>query len=382
MHPLRGLLWARLNGVFTMKGKTMDTKLTSAHRSIILTTILICCGVGHSQSPTVTSALFGTTTGGTDVRIYTLTNAHGLRASVIEYGATLVLLEVPDRDGILANIVRRYDNLSGYVSNPWTGSTIGRYANRIANARFILDDVEYHLTRNSGSHQLHGGSAKGFHNVVWHGYPYQTDTEAGVRLTHLSLDGEEGFPGNLDCRVTYALTNDNELRIEYFATTDRPTVISMTNHSYFNLAGYGTGNILDHQVMINANWYTAAGTDKVPTGEILSVTGTALDFRTPRTINSQIASVNREGQYDHNYVLNRPYGSLILAASAFDPKSGRMMECYTDQPGMQFYTGDRTAFCFETQHFPDSPNKPHFPSTELRPGGKFESVTIYKFSSE
>jgi aldose 1-epimerase len=358
----------------------MHIRLTTAQRLTITAVLLLCPGAGLAQTPTATSASFGKTAGGVDVTCFTLTNAHGLKAKVIEYGATLISLEVPDRDGKPANIVRGYDSVASYVSNAWTGATIGRYANRIANARFTLDGVEYRLTANSGGHQLHGGGAKAFSSVVWHGYPYQTETEAGVRLTHLSLDGEEGYPGNVTVTVTYALTNDNELRIEYGATTDKPTVINMTNHSYFNLAGYGSGSIIDHEVMINANWYTYAGTDKIPTGEILSVTGTALDFRTPRTIASQIASVNRDGQYDHNYVLNRTSGALFLAARASDPKSGRVMECYTDQPGMQFYTGDRTAFCFETQHFPDAPNKPHFPSTELRPGGKFDSTTIYKFS--
>ncbi|MBN1973431.1 MAG: galactose mutarotase [Sedimentisphaerales bacterium] len=352
------------------------------HRLTIIAILLLCTSAGLSQNPTVTSALFGTTSGGTDVMLYTLTNSNGMKAKVIEYGGTLISLEVPDRNGTLGNIVRGYDNLNSYVQNAWTGSTIGRYANRIANARFTLDGIEYILTANSGGHQLHGGSTKGFHNVVWHGYPFQNDNEAGVQLTHMSLDGEEGYPGNLSCTVKFALTNDNELRIEYSATTDKPTVINMTNHSYFNLAGTGSGDILSHEVMINANWYTNAGTDKIPTGEILSVIGTGLDYRTPKVISTKIGQVGRDGQYDHNYVLNWISGSLFLAATAFDPKTGREMECYTDQPGMQFYTGDRSAFCFETQHFPDSPNKPHFPSTELRPGEKFESTTIYKFSTK
>ena len=202
-----------------------------------------------------------------------------------------------------------------------------------------------------------------------------------MKLTHLSLDGEEGYPGNLTCTVTYALTDNNELRIEYNATTDKPTVINMTNHSYFNLAGIGSGDILDHKVTINAQWYTYAGSDKIPTGEIDSVTGTALDFRSEKTIRSKISTVGRDGTYDHNLVLDWVSGSIFLAAIAYDPSTGREMECYTDQPGMQFYTGDKTAFCFETQHFPDSPNKPHFPSTELRPGEEFASTTIYKFST-
>jgi aldose 1-epimerase len=356
----------------------MYLRHTTAHRMAIIAVILLYSSEGLSAGPTVTSSLFGTTSSGTDVMQFTLTNSHGLRAKIIEYGGTLTSLEVPDRNGTLGNIVRGYTNLNSYYSNKWTGAIIGRYANRIGYARFSLDGLEYQLTKNSGSHQLHGGDTYGFHKVVWKGYPYHTDTEACVKLTHLSLDGEEGYPGNLDVQVTYALTDNNELRIEYSATTDEPTVINLTNHSYFNLAGIGSGNILDHEVMINADWYTAA-TNYIPTGEILSVAGTGLDFRTSRTIGSQISMVN---QYDNNYVLNSSYGSLVLAASAYDPKTGRVMDCFTDQPGMQFYnTPDKTTFCFETQHFPDSPNKPHFPSTVLRPGGKYESTTIYKFSS-
>ncbi len=360
----------------------MFFRFTNAHRLAVIAVLLLYSGTGLSQTPTFTSSLFGTTSGGTDVTLYTLTNSNGLKAKVIEYGGTLISLEVPDRNGQLGNIVRGYDNLNSYLQNPWTGAIIGRYANRIANARFTLDGVEYLLTANSGAHQLHGGGEKAFDKVVWHGYPYQNETEAGVRLTHVSLDGEEGYPGALTCTVTYTLTDDNELRINYVATTDKPTVINMTNHSYFNLAGIGSGDILKHEVMINAGWYTYTDTDKIPTGEIRTVVGTALDFRTPKTIESKIGSVGRDGTYDHNYVLNWISGSLFLAASAYDPKTGRVRECYTDQPGMQFYTGDRSAFCFETQHFPDSPNKPHFPSTELRPGSQFESTTIYKFSSK
>jgi aldose 1-epimerase len=365
-----------------MKGEIMHIRSNIAYRLTIIAVILSFSSAGLSQNPTVTSSLFGTTTGGTDVMLYTLTNSNGLQAKVIEYGGTVISLQVPDRDGTLANIVRGYDNINSYVQNAWTGAIIGRYANRIGNARFTLDGVEYILTANSGAHQLHGGSTYGFHNVVWKGYPYKNSDEAGVILTHMSLDGQEGYPGNLTCTVKYALTDSNELRIEYSATTDKPTVVNFTNHSYFNLAGIGNGDILDHQVMINASFYTYTGTDNVPTGEIRPL-GTGMDFKTPKAIRSQIASVNRTGQYDHNFILNFIPGELILAATAYDPKTGRMMECYTDQPGMQFYNAsDRSTFCFETQHFPDSPNKPHFPSTVLRPGEKFESTTIYKFSAE
>jgi aldose 1-epimerase len=232
-------------------------------------------------------------------------------------------------------------------------------------------------------HQLHGGREKAFNNVVWHGDPCQTNAEARLRLTYRSLDGEEGYPGNLDVTVTYVLTNNNELRIEYRATTDKPTVVNLTNHSYFNLAGAGSGTVADHEVMIDANAYTPSAQGGIPTGEIRSVEGTPLDFRTQRTIGSKMDEMKQfGGQYDHNFVLSHKSGSLALAARACDPKSGRVMECYTDQPGMQFYTGDRTAFCFETQHFPDSPNKPNFPSTVLRPGDKFQSTTTYKFSTK
>ena len=360
----------------------MYFRFNNAYRLTIIAVLLLCSGVGLAQSPSVTSSLFGTTSSGTDVTLFTLTNSSGMKAKVIEYGGTLVSLEVPDRNGTLGNIVRGYDSVTSYTQNPWTGSIIGRYANRVAYAKFTLDDVEYILTKNSGQHQLHGGNTYGFHKAVWHGYSYKTDTEAGVRLTHLSLDGEEGYPGNLSVMVTYALTDSNELRIEYVATTDKPTVINMTNHSYFNLAGIGSGNILNHQVMINADWYTYADSSKIPTGEIRSVVGTGLDFRTSKSISSQIGSMGMGG-YDHNYVLNSTAGTLFLAASAYDPQTGRIMDCFTDQPGMQFYIeSSRATFCFETQHFPDSPNKLHFPSTTLRPGEQFKSTTIYQFSTE
>jgi len=353
----------------------MHTRLTIA---TVITVILLNSSAGFSQS--VTPTLFDKTASGKDVMVYTMTNANGLKAKVIQYGGTLISLEVPDRNGTLANIVKGYNNVSSYVSNPWTGNAIGRYANRIANAKFTIDGVEYILSKNSGSHILHGGSTFGFNNVLWNGYPYQTSTEAGVKLTHLSLDGEEGFPGNLTCTVTYALTNDNELRIEYKATTDKPTVVNFTNHSYFNLAGYGNGNILSHEIMINADWYTAAGSDKIPTGVISSVTSTSgMDFRTAKVISIYTRFIS---QYDHNFVLNVVPNSIFLAATAYDPSSGRVMDCFTTEPGLQFYTGDNSAFCLETQHFPDSPNKPHFPSTILRPGEVFDSTTIYQFSTK
>ena len=345
----------------------------------------------------VTETLFGTTPNGEEVTSYTLTNAHGLRATVIEYGAILVSLEVPDRHGKLADIALGFDDLDSYVKrNPLFGAVVGRYANRIAGARFKLDGVEHRITANAGKNHIHGGGDKRFDKIVWQGSAYQNDAETGVRLTHFSADGQEGFPGNLDCTVTYSLTDDNELKIAYTATTDKPTIINLTNHSYFNLAGAGNGDVLDHEMTINAPWYTPAGDGLIPTGEIRTVKDTPLDFTTPRTIGERIAELAETRGYDHNYVLNSAYGSASLAARVLEPKSGRLMEVYTTEPGMQLYTangmrnlkgkGDKIynnhyGFCLETQHFPDSPNKPHFPSTILRPDRKFESTTSFKFSA-
>lgn len=345
----------------------------------------------------VTAAPFGQTQAGEQVTIYTLTNAHGLRARVMEYGAILVSLEVPDRQGKLADIVLGFDGLEPYLKgHPLFGSTVGRYANRIANASFKLDGAEHRLTRNAGKNHIHGGGSKRFDKVVWKGYPFKRENEAGVRLAHLSLDGEEGFPGNLNCIVTYTLTNDNELKIGYEATTDKPTIVNLTNHSYFNLAGAGNGDVLDHELTIHAPWYTPAGEGLIPTGEIHSVKGTPLDFTEPRKIGARISELTETRGYDHNYVLDSSYGALVPAARVYDPSSGRVMEARTTEPGMQLYTAngmrgikgkaDKTynryyGFCFETQHFPDSPNQPHFPSTVLRPGQRFESTTIFTFST-
>lgn len=348
--------------------------------------------------PAVNAESFGKTPDGEAVKIYTLTNAGGLRARVTEYGAILVSLEVPDRDGKLADIALGFDDLDSYVRrNPLFGAVVGRYANRIANARFTLDGVEHRITANAGKNHIHGGGNKRFDKVVWTGYPYATETEAGVRLTHFSFDGEEGFPGNLDCSVTYALTNHNELRITYMAATDKPTVVNFTNHSYFNLAGAGNGDVLGHEITVNARLYTPAGEGLIPTGEIRTVAGTPLDFTEPRKIGERIGELTETRGYDHNFVLNGSYGSLALAACVHEPTSGRVMEVHTTEPGMQLYTANgmrglkgkagkvydpHTSFCLETQHFPDSPNKPHFPSTVLRPGRPFTTTTVFKFSTQ
>lgn len=339
---------------------------------------------------------FGTTPDGRDVMLYTLTNTHGLRAKVITYGAILVSLDVPDRHGHFADVVLGFDELDSYVKrNPLFGAVVGRYANRIAGARFTLDGVEHRITANAGNNHIHGGGDKRFDRVVWKGSSYRDGTEIGVRLTHFSPDGEEGFPGNLRCTVTYTLTDENELKITYSATTDKPTVVNFTNHSYFNLAGAGSGDILGHELMIAAPWYTPAGEGLIPTGEIRSVQGTPLDFTEPRRIGERIDELTETRGYDHNYVLKGSHGSSVLAARVREPLSGRVMEVYTTEPGVQFYTangmnnvrgkqgkvyGSHHSFCLETQHFPDSPNKPHFPSTVLRPGQEYRSTTVFRFT--
>lgn len=345
----------------------------------------------------VTESVFGRTTDGRQVRIYTLTNAHGLRAKVMEYGAILVSLEVPDREGELADVVLGFDELAPYLrGHPLFGSTVGRYANRIANARFRLDGVEHRITANAGKNHIHGGGDKRFDKVVWTGRSFERQSEVGVRFTHLSLDGEEGFPGDLDCAVTYTLTNKNELKIDYRATTDKATVVNVTNHSYFNLAGAGHGDVLDHELTIHAPWYTPAGEGLIPTGEIHTVAGTPLDFTTPRKIGARITELTDTRGYDHNYVLAGSYGALTLAARVCEPTTGRVMEAWTTEPGMQLYTANgmrgikgkngqvynrHYGFCLETQHFPDSPNKPHFPSTVLRPGQTYRTTTAFIFSA-
>ena len=346
----------------------------------------------------VQSKLFGRTADGREVTLYELVNANGLRATVMDYGAILVNLEVPDRNGKLADINLGFDDLDSYIKrNPLFGAVVGRYANRIENAGFTIDGVEYKITRNSGKNHIHGGNKKRFDKVIWKGKKFRTDKGAGVRFAYLSRDGDEGFPGNLNCTVTYTLTNKNELKINYQATTDKPTVVNLTNHGYFNLAGAGSGDVLGHEMMINADFYTPGDKALIPTGEILSIKGTPLDFTEPKTIGARIEQLTETRGYDHNYVLKNSDGSLTLAARVYEPSSGRIMEVYTTEPGMQLYTANGMrdvqgkagkvyqryyGYCLETQHFPDSPNKPHFPSPVLRPGEKYDTTTIFKFSTK
>lgn len=344
---------------------------------------------------------FGTTPDGHAVDLYTITNSHGLEVRTINFGGIIVSLKVPDKSGALADVVLGFDDLQGYLENkPYFGAIVGRYANRIANGKFVLDGVEYHLAKNNGPNSLHGG-LKGFNKVLWHAEPFSNKQGAGVIYTYTSPDGEEGYPGNLKTKVTYTLTNQNELEVDYEATTDKATPINLTQHSYFNLAGEGSGDVLNHVLMLKADRFTPVDKNLIPTGELRAVKGTPLDFTTPTAIGARINDDYEQlviaGGYDHNYVVNRKSNDLVLAARVSEPKSGRTLEVYTTQPGIQLYTGNfldgikgkhghayqkRDAFCLETQHFPDSPNHPEFPSTILRPGQTFHSRTVFKFSAK
>lgn len=340
--------------------------------------------------------IFGYLPDGQAIEAYLLTNSHGLKAKIMTYGATLISLEVPDRKGQMADIVLGHKELEGYLkreTNPYFGATVGRYANRIAKGKFILDGIEYYLATNDGPNHLHGG-LKGFDRVVWKAETFEEERAVGLRFSYLSPDGEEGYPGNLNCTVIYRLTEDNELRLDYEATTDKATPVNLTHHSYFNLAGEGQGTILEHELMINADYYTPVNAELIPTGEISPVKGTPFDFTVPKPIGLEIDQV--QGGYDHNFVLRESESSLKLAARLFEPVSGRLLEIYTTEPGLQFYSGNfldgsikgksgrpyqkHAGLCLETQHFPDSPNRPHFPSTVLRQGEKYISTTVHRFS--
>lgn len=340
---------------------------------------------------------------GRAVELYTLTNAHGVEARITSYGGILVSLSLPDRAGYLDDVVLGFDKLDDYLTTPSTyfGALIGRYGNRISKGRFTLDGVERQLTANDGANHLHGG-VKGFDKVVWAAKPSQTGTGPSLELGYLSHEGEEGYPGNLSVRVIYTLTNRNELKLDYFATTDSKTIVNLTHHSYFNLAGQGNGSILDHQLMINAGRFTPVDEGLIPTGELRRVQDTPFDFTRMQSIGARINQ--DEGQlkfgtgYDHNWVLEGPTGRLRQAAKVYEPVSGRVMEVRTTEPGLQFYSGNfldgtltgkggkvyhqRYGFCLEPQHFPDSPNKPGFPSTVLKRGELYRTTTVYKFSTQ
>jgi aldose 1-epimerase len=355
---------------------------------------------GQKAKPGIQRSTFGKTADGQTIELYTLTNRQGMQAAITNYGGRVVSIRVPDRNGKLADVVLGFDDLQGYLgNNPFFGAIVGRYANRIAKAQFRLDGVEYKLAANNGPNSLHGG-LKGFDKRVW--TPREiSESHPSLELTYLSKDGEEGYPGNLQVKVVYSLSDDNKLKIDYSATTDKDTVLNLSNHSYFNLAGQGNGDILKHILMINADRFTPVDATLIPTGELRKVEGTPFDFRKPTAIGARINQDNQQLEfgkgYDHNFVLNRRGSGLTLAARVTDPESGRVLEVLTTQPGLQFYTGNfldgtihgkggkvyghRSAFCLETQHFPDSPNHPRFPSTELKPGETYHEVTVFKFST-
>ncbi len=337
---------------------------------------------------------------GKKVELFTLRNNSGMVAQITNYGGRVVSLWVPDRKGISGDVVLGYDSFEAYLKSNelYFGALIGRYGNRIANAKFTLNDSVYTLAANNGINHLHGG-IKGFHNVIWDAIQSDGGT---LRLSYLSPDGEEGYPGNLHVDVTYTVTEQNELKIEYRATTDKPTPVNLTHHSFFNLKGAGEGDINDHIMQINASYYTPVDSVLIPTGEIAPVEGTPFDFRTPVAIGDRLGDDHRQLKYgmgyDHNWVLDNVPDILRLAARVVEPGSGRIMEVYTSEPGIQFYGGNflagkdtgkynrvypyRGALCLETQHFPDSPNKPGFPSTILEPGKEYHSICIYRFSAE
>jgi aldose 1-epimerase len=345
---------------------------------------------------------FGKTKDGQAVDLYTFSNAQGMEVRAMTYGGIILSIKVPDRNGKLDDVTLGFDSLEPYLAgHPYFGAIIGRYGNRIGKARFKLDGKEYKLAANNGPNSLHGG-VKGFDKVMWNAEPFDKPEGVGVVFTYTSPDGEEGFPGTLQTKVTYTLNDKNELIFDYHATTDKPTPVNLTNHTYFNLAGPGTRDILDHVMMIHADHTTPVDSTLIPTGEIKSVEGTPFDFRKPTPIGARIDADDQQIKYgpgyDHNFVLNRTGPGLSLAARVSEPSTGRVMEVRTTEPGIQFYSGNfldgtltgkgghvykrRFGFCLETQHFPDSPNKPQFPSTILRPGETYTSQTVYAFSVE
>jgi aldose 1-epimerase len=347
----------------------------------------------------VTGAPFGTTSAAEAVDVFTLTNGHGLELRALTYGGTIVSLSVPDRKGDLGDVVLGHDSLEEYVGDScYFGAIIGRYANRIAGARFTVDGKPYRLTANDDANHLHGGR-RGFDRVLWRAAPFRSDDATGLAWSYTSRDGEEGYPGNLEVRVRYSLTERNALVVDYLATTDQVTPVNLTQHSCFNLTGSGTGDILRHLLWINADRITPVDEKLIPTGELASVAGGPFDFRALTPVGARIATQDeqlRRGRgYDHNFVLNQEEAGLTHATQLVDPTSGRTLDVYTTEPGLQFYTGNfidgripgkagrvygpRSGLCLETQHYPDSPNQPAFPSTLLRPGEEYRSRTVFAF---
>jgi aldose 1-epimerase len=354
-------------------------------------------------APAVTSTPFGATADGRTVELFTLTNAHGIQIRLTNYGGIITSLKTPDRSGRLDDIVLGYDSLAGYIRNsPYFGAIVGRYGNRIARGLFTLDGATYHLAVNNGLNSLHGGR-RGFDKVVWTAHPFQNQEGTGVALDYTSPDMEEGYPGTLRAHVTYTLTDDDRLIVDYQATTDKATPVNLTQHTYWNLAGSARRDILGHELTINADSMTPVDTTLITTGEITPVSGTPFDFRTPMAIGARVdqrqdAQIRYGNGYDHNFVLNRggaAAGALVHAARVVEPSSGRTLDISTTEPGLQFYSGNfldgsitgkggavyrfRYGIALETQHYPDSPNHPNFPSTILRPGQQYHTRTVYQF---
>ncbi len=376
--------------------------MLSAFMGAMLMTTLAPLGATPKSGSTEKKP-FGKTPDGQPVDLYVLTNKNGVEVAITNYGGAVVSLKVPDRNGKFGDVVLGYDSLDGYVNDKgYFGAIVGRYGNRIGHAQFSIDGKTYTLARNNGENSLHGG-IKGFNKAVWAAKELPVKNGQSLELTYLSKDGEEGFPGNLHVRVVYTLTDSNELKIEYSATTDKKTVVNLTNHTYFNLAGPGSGDILGHQLVIEADKFTPVDASLIPTGELRDVPGTPLDFGKATAIGARIDQDDEQLKlghgYDHNFVLRRAAGAPIsLAARVVEPNTGRVLEVWTTEPGVQFYTGNfldgtargkggltyarRSAFCLETQHFPDSPNQPKFPSVVLNPGEKYSTTTTYRFTTE
>lgn len=397
-----------------MMNSNAKNKLAAYIFPILFAVSLACTGtsekkedkeISKSNDMKIEKTDFGKLEDGTLVSLFTLTNAEGVEVKITNYGGIITSFRVPDKDGIMEDVVLGFDSLEGYTSDtylksgPYFGALIGRYGNRIAKGKFKLDGQEYDLATNNDPNHLHGG-LKGFDKVVWEAEEVQNEEGVGVKLHYVSKDMEEGYPGNLTVDVVYTLTNDNELKIDYKATTDKKTIVNLTNHSYFNLTGNVKRDILNHKLMINADEFIPVDETLIPTGEIRSVSGTPFDFTSPVAVGKRIEEDNEQlkfGQgYDHCWVINGKEGEMRLAATVYDPNSRRFMEVYTTEPGIQFYSGNflngaltgkggvvyehRYGLALETEHFPDSPNQPDFPSVELNPGETYHTQTAYKFS--
>jgi len=389
--------YRRLHNSFFNDIKVASMRILSA--LLVATVALNAFPVGEVKAEkkskmSVNTSSFGKTAGGDEVTLYACQNSNGLKMSLIDYGAIMVSIETPDSDGKLANITLGFDNIKGYEGeHPYFGSTVGRYCNRIAKGKFTLDGKTYTLATNNGENHLHGGE-KGFNRQMWKGESIEKDDAVGVRFTYVSKDGEEGYPGNLTTVVEYTLNNNDEMTVDFTATTDKATPLNLTNHNYWNLAGAGSGSILNHKLHLNAGKYLPVNAGLIPTGDLAGVEGTPLDFTKATRIGARIKQIEADPVgYDHCYLVDGQAGKLRPAARVADPKSGRVMKISTTQPGIQFYTGnflDGSAanggnkqyegFCLETQHYPDSPNQKNFPSTILKPGEKFHQVTVHKFS--